>query len=332
VPCHNAAPWLAEALGSALDQSWRRLEVVVVDDGSTDASLDIANRFAGARCRVVHQEKRGASAARNQALILAQGEVIQYLDADDFLAPDKVERQIISLESDRSLSWSSVVHLLPDGSSRSVKRPVADSDRLEPISFLTDLWGGNGQPDMVAVHQWLAPRRLIEEAGPWNENLTVDDDGEFFARVLLAAEALIHVPESTCFYRKFRRGENLSASIFNYPRHRQSAMKAAQLKIGYLLAQSDDAKARRAASYLITQEIVAAYPNDLHLVDSGMNFLQERGLELSSDIDGSPWFRRARALLGWKAARRLQHSTRIWRRRGAIRDSTTSPAHWAGAV
>src|SRR5688572_3055345 len=93
IPCHNAARWISQAIESALAQSWGWKEVVAVDDGSTDHSLEIIKSF-GDRIRFETGPNRGGNAARNRLLELASGEWLQYLDADDYLLPDKVERQM----------------------------------------------------------------------------------------------------------------------------------------------------------------------------------------------------------------------------------------------
>src|SRR5438132_1122109 len=90
IPVYNAEAFVAEAIQSALDQTWPAKEVIAVDDGSTDRSPEILEGFGG-RVKIIEQENRGASAARNRALNQAQGEFIQFLDADDLLSPDKLE-------------------------------------------------------------------------------------------------------------------------------------------------------------------------------------------------------------------------------------------------
>src|SRR5713226_1866991 len=99
IPVYNAEGFVAEAIQSALDQTWPAKEIIAVDDGSTDRSLEILKSF-GLRIRVIEQENRGASAARNRALSEAQGEFIQFLDADDLLAPDKIEIQMNRLSDE----------------------------------------------------------------------------------------------------------------------------------------------------------------------------------------------------------------------------------------
>src|SRR5438445_296546 len=94
MPAYNAAPWIAESLNSALAQTWPNTELVVVDDGSKDKTVSAVKQFLGPRVRLITQENQGQSAAENTALRAAQGDFIQYLDADDLLSPDKIERQM----------------------------------------------------------------------------------------------------------------------------------------------------------------------------------------------------------------------------------------------
>src|SRR5438270_10693715 len=93
IPCYNAERWVAQAIESALAQTWPIKEVIVVDDGSTDGSLDVIRSF-GDRIQWETGPNQGGNAARNRLLDLARGEWLQYLDADDYLLPEKVERQI----------------------------------------------------------------------------------------------------------------------------------------------------------------------------------------------------------------------------------------------
>src|SRR5215475_8742407 len=100
IPAYNARAFLRQTLESALAQSWTRKEIIVVDDASTDSTLSIAKEFASRGVRVAsHQSRLGAAAARNKAFSLCQGDYIQWLDADDLLAPDKIEKQMAVLEA-----------------------------------------------------------------------------------------------------------------------------------------------------------------------------------------------------------------------------------------
>ena len=97
IPAYNSEEWIADTIQSAIAQTWQRKEIIVVDDGSSDRTAEVARRFASKEVSVVSTENQGAAAARNHALQLSQGDYIQWLDADDLLAPDKIERQLAAL-------------------------------------------------------------------------------------------------------------------------------------------------------------------------------------------------------------------------------------------
>ena len=94
IPAYNAEKWIRDTINSALSQTWPKKEVIIVDDGSTDNTLQIARQFESKSVKVITQENMGACVARNKALSFAQGDYIQWLDADDLLAPDKISQQL----------------------------------------------------------------------------------------------------------------------------------------------------------------------------------------------------------------------------------------------
>src|SRR3954447_12953483 len=98
IPCHNAERWVGQAIESALNQNYSNYEVIVIDDGSTDRSLDVIKLF-DQRITRLSTANRGPSSARNAGLDIARGEWVQFLDADDLLHPQKVD---FSLKSCRA--------------------------------------------------------------------------------------------------------------------------------------------------------------------------------------------------------------------------------------
>jgi len=102
IPAYNAQEFVADAIRSAIAQTWEPKEIIVVDDGSKDQTLTIAKQFEAASVRVTTQKNSGAAAARNKAFSLSHGAYIQWLDADDLLSPDKIARQMAVLDQDGS--------------------------------------------------------------------------------------------------------------------------------------------------------------------------------------------------------------------------------------
>src|SRR5436305_3914257 len=102
VGVYNAERYLAEAIDSVFDQSYRPLELIVVDDGSDDGSGDVAQRY-GAALKYARQENAGNGSARNHAVQLASGQLFAFLDADDRFVPGKLDLQLAALEADPKL-------------------------------------------------------------------------------------------------------------------------------------------------------------------------------------------------------------------------------------
>src|SRR6266404_3172364 len=94
IPAFNAQEWIADTLRSAVRQTWQNKEIIVVNDGSSDQTLAIAQEFEPQGVRIFTQKNQGAAAARNKAFSLSQGDYIQWLDADDLLAPNKIALQM----------------------------------------------------------------------------------------------------------------------------------------------------------------------------------------------------------------------------------------------
>ena len=99
IACYNAERWLDETLASVLAQTWPHLEVIVVNDGSRDGSRQRLAAYEARGVRVIEQDNAGQGAALNRALAEASGDYIQFLDADDLLAPDKIARQLERLRT-----------------------------------------------------------------------------------------------------------------------------------------------------------------------------------------------------------------------------------------
>ncbi len=109
VPVYNGEAYLGAALDSILTQTWRPLEIIVVDDGSTDGSAAVAEAY-GAAVRVIKQANAGCAVARNAGLAAATGEFVAFLDADDVWLPEKLDRQMARFEARPDLDYT-VTHV-----------------------------------------------------------------------------------------------------------------------------------------------------------------------------------------------------------------------------
>lgn len=200
IPMYNGAEFINETLDSVLGQSYKNIEVIVVDDHSTDNGFELVNNRNTPNLKIVMNSGKGACVARNYGFELSKGEYIQYLDADDLLSANKIEKQ---LELGK-LYGSSYIYSC--GHVRFKKKigeqlpqlQYVDKDYDNPKMWLLDSWKGKG---MGAIHNWLIPRDLIELAGPWDEELLINQDGEFISRVLFNARGVKFTENVQVYYR-----------------------------------------------------------------------------------------------------------------------------------
>ena len=202
IPVYNAELYLAATIRSALAQTWPDTEIIIVNDGSTDRSLEIANQFITANLKVFSQKNAGGSAARNRAFEESTGDYIQYLDADDLISADKIENQMRLLleagpDAIASCSWNRFIHESELSDEIRFNKDL-DRDFDKPVEWLLNAWEGKG---MATPAAWLVPRHIIEKAGRWDEGLLANQDGEFFSRVLLNAGSIKYSPKGQAFYR-----------------------------------------------------------------------------------------------------------------------------------
>ncbi|MCS4086116.1 glycosyltransferase involved in cell wall biosynthesis [Salinibacter ruber] len=303
IPVYNAEEWLADTLECALGQTWLNKEVIIVDDGSTDNSLEIARRHKGSNVKVISQENQGACAARNRALTHAQGQYIQYLDADDLMPADKIEVQMRALRSGppdsvASTRWCRFYEQIGDGPHPPVPERWENED---PLEWLIEAQSGRA---MLPPIGWLAPRSVIEEAGPWNEDLLINQDGEYFSRVLLQASQIVFCPETEVYYRS---GISMSVSSRHSPEVLRSQYKAARRIEQHMRSHEDSPRVRQACAHAFQRIAYAAYPKAMDVVEKAESKVDRLG---GSDMEplGGSFFRVIGRILGWKTALWIRHN------------------------
>jgi len=99
IPAYNSARYISRAISSAIAQTYKDIEILVVDDGSTDRTADIVRSFGDPRIKYFYQENRGQGAARNNGIRISKGEYVTFLDSDDFYLPEKIDKQVNFLET-----------------------------------------------------------------------------------------------------------------------------------------------------------------------------------------------------------------------------------------
>ncbi len=303
IPAFDAQEWIGDTITSAVGQTWPRKEVIVVDDGSRDHTLSIARQFASKEVSVVTQAHQGAAAARNHALSLCQGDYIQWLDADDLLAPDKIARQMAAVDQRActrtllSAAWGRFMYRVH----RAAFVPTPLWCDLSPVEWLLRKMD---QDLYMQTATWLVSHELTDAAGPWDTRLLGDDDGEYFCRVLMASNGTRFVPEARVFYR--RSGFSSLSYIGRSEPKMEAQFASMQLHIGYLRSLEDSQRVRGACVKYLQTWLPTFYPERPDLVKQA----EELAASLGGRLDVPPRLTWKYALIrkgfGWPLTKRAQ--------------------------
>ncbi len=196
VPCYKQAQYLREAIDSVLAQTYPNVEVVVVNDGSPDDTEAVAKSY-GDRVRYVARPNGGISAARNSGIAVARGAHLKFLDADDYLHPEQLARQMEAVTEaggGREVVSFTAVRLYRDGHPEEYLDHVPQATALLPDLFRGYDWGG--------IHGYLFPTRLVQTVGGFDESVRHAEDWYFFCRVGLLDPKFVADPRVGCYYRQ----------------------------------------------------------------------------------------------------------------------------------
>lgn len=308
IPAYNVEKWIGETIKSAINQTWSNKEIIIVDDGSTDNTLHIARAFESRSVKIITQENRGASVARNTALAYAQGDYIHWLDSDDLLAPDKIEQQFkyVDLCKNEKVLFSSSIGHFYFRHSKARFTPNLLWQDLEPLEWIITRFTGNLDVWMQPG-AWLISRKLVDMSGPWDERLSLDDDGEYSIRLVASSGAVRFVPEATLFYRTGNfgsLGRNLSDKAL------ESYFLSMCLCMDHLLTLANNETTRSACLHFLQRRAFLFYPGKQEILEKANELARNLGGTLCQPDEGWGWkYTLAKKILGWKNAKFLKNIT-----------------------
>lgn len=208
IPLYNKENYIEETLNSVLNQSYQNWECIIVDDHLTDSSRDKIKKFlSDIRFTLIINPKKGASAARNIGIKHSKGKYVQFLDADDLISKDKLKEQLELFQSSDKLSIATCRWGRFDKQYELYENLESYSNFEEIPPFLNSLISSKGY---FPQNAYLFPQKILQISGPWNENLTLNDDGEFVMRVLTHCNKVLFAPNPVAWYRT-ATGNNLSS-------------------------------------------------------------------------------------------------------------------------
>ncbi|WP_347159302.1 glycosyltransferase family 2 protein [Pontibacter chitinilyticus] len=314
IPNYNGAKYISECLNSCLNQGESIKEIIVIDDNSIDESWMLLTKYVNQYPKLINLFKnkgKGACRARNYGFELSTGDYILWLDSDDFLDTNNLQAQLKSLEiaGEDAISFSKTTHLYQylDGSERRVvdEGPCYTSSE-NPAEFLLTLWGSK---DMVggtiANSAWLVSRKIAECAGPWNEQLLRDQDGEFFARAVLCSSKVIYTPSANTFYRKIEKGTSITKT--SNEAYYRSELDALHLKHSYLLKHRNEDAFKKAFSKQYFTLAVGYYPKHMNLYQDAWDAYMQYNLEVPVPVLGGRAVEVFKRALGWRLTKRIKY-------------------------
>lgn len=203
IPTYNRADLIGETLDSVLAQTYTNWECLIVDDGSTDTTEEVVSAYVKKDTRFQyyhrpHDRPKGANACRNYGFEKSKGAYIQWLDSDDLISENKLERQVIAIQGESSAiavcNWGYFVDSVAD--TKDMPEPF---DRFtNPLIFLNYLYSRIG---FFPIHAYLIPRGLQIKSGLWNEYLKINQDAEMIIRVICNSNNFLFSKEVKVFYR-----------------------------------------------------------------------------------------------------------------------------------
>jgi glycosyltransferase involved in cell wall biosynthesis len=249
IPAYNAEKFIGDSIRSVLNQTWFNLEVIIVNDGSTDHTADAVQQFlSDKRVRLINQPNAGCSAAKNTGLAAATGDYIQYLDADDILSADKIHEQVTALMRrpfDIAVCRTVVFDTeLNDSGNREI-----DTEFLFTTSnsfeFMLNLYGVNGRQGMIQPNAFLISKKLADAIGKWDVSISPcpDEDGEYFCRAMLKANHIWFTEKGINYYRKQASADSLSKKVSLV--HARGGLLSLQIKANHLLLRENSTRVKQ---------------------------------------------------------------------------------------
>ena len=292
---------MTDAINAALAQSHTNLEILVVDDGSSDNSAAKIKSIKDPRVRYLFQSNQGQSAAINFGVAQSHGESIKLLDADDWINPDHVASQIKALngrtDAVASCRWG---YFVSNFASPAVRKEITNSSYEQPLEWLVDsLTRDEG---MMGGWMWLIPRQIWNAAGGYDPRLNLNNDFHFSIATLLTSSAVCYAEDAVYSYRKGVAG---ALSGTRSRKAMESAFLTTDLGTRAMLERENSERIRKIAADRFQQWLFQFYPQFPDLVAAAEARIVELGGS-ALQMQGGRVLQLLEPIIGWKGVRQLQ--------------------------
>jgi glycosyltransferase involved in cell wall biosynthesis len=285
------------------NQTYSNLEIIIVDDGSTDNTQQVLKGVQDHRFCFYLQQNKGASSARNKAFDLSSGEFIKFMDADDLLNPECIEKQLNRIidkrDSVASGKWGRFFKSdISDFKLATEKIWGEDYSGIDwLVNSLIDAGSNMTQPGI-----FLIPRNIIDKVGVWNEELNLFDDFQFMTKVIANSRQVLFCEDAILFYRS-GLGSNLSNRKSD--ENMLSAFKSLKEGVQTILEKRNDLQSRLACANTCQRWAFQFYPDHKELCKYTELQIQKLGGSRIL-LGNSKMINLISVLIGWKMAKRLR--------------------------
>jgi len=302
IPLYNSEAYITQTIDSCLAQTHDNIEIIVVENGSTDKSCQVVKSIDDKRLSVFQILTPNAAGARNYGYHKATGTYIIFLDADDVMASNKIELQLKALSA-KPEGW--VACCAWAKFTTNTKEAVISPQKVwaiqNPIDWCLQSWMGEG---MMIPGCWLIPKPIIDKAGLWDERLSLHDDGEFMCRVLLASKGNVFVENTVVYYRQV--ASSLSRQNQTY-KAAKSALDVCELYKKQVLFVKDNPKVRQALAYNYRRFMYEFHPKHKDLLQQARQSIQTLDVK-NLPLIGGENFKKLTKIVGFYNAYHLRDS------------------------
>ena len=301
MPAYNAEKYIIAAIESVLGQTYPNIELIVMNDGSTDGTAAELEKITDSRLKVLHQPNKGQCAAANAAFRASTGDLIKFMDADDLISPGFIAAQVSRLggrtDAVASAAWGRFYD--DDLTTFSLRRDKTWRD-LPATEWLVQSWGDGSS--MMQCALWLIPREVLAKSGLWDESLNLINDLDFFTRVLLSVGDVLFAGDAVLYYRS---GISGSLSDTKSDAALDSAFRSMDSALRNLLAAANTPQTRLACANMWQNFIYMLYPRQPAMIEYAERHIKDWG-GANIPFPAGGITRALLPFLGWKLIKRVK--------------------------
>ena len=298
MPLYNAELFVEQAIESIISQSYPHWELIIIDDGSTDNSFNIASKFSSSKIHIYQQKNNGQCAANNFGFSKSRGDYIKFMDADDLLSDDFLKLQVDRAAGNKNIIISSDWGRFYNDDLTSFRlSPDAIRHDMKPVDWLC-----RGHT-MMQCALWLIPREVLEKSGLWNEKLSLINDFEFFIRVVLCANEVKFANNAVLYYRS-----GIMSSLSNQKSRKSliSAFESINQGLSKLIEFENSERTNILAADIYKEWSYQFYPTQMDLYKLAVEKSKDFG-QSSRKFQAGGYTKILSNLLGWKLTKRIKN-------------------------